>query len=40
MDQFREEIIKAIKKEIKDAEITLEVPQKPELYSQTKIIIQ
>ncbi len=31
MDQFREEIIKAIKKEVKDAEITLEVPPNPEL---------
>ena len=31
MDKFREEIIKAIKKEIKDAEITLEIPPKPEL---------
>src|SRR3989338_11623834 len=31
MDQFREEIIKAIKKEVKDAEIILEVPPNPEL---------
>ena len=31
MDQFREEIIKAIKKEVKEAEIVLEVPPKPEL---------
>lgn len=31
MDKFREEIIKAIKKEIKDAEITLEIPPNPEL---------
>ena len=31
MDQFREEIIKAIKKEVKDADISLEVPPNPEL---------
>jgi len=31
MDQFREEIIKAIKKEVKDAEIILEIPPNPEL---------
>ena len=31
MDRFREEIIKAIKKEVKEAEIVLETPPKPEL---------
>ena len=31
MDQFREEIFKAIKKEVKDVDISLEVPPNPEL---------
>lgn len=31
MDQFKDEIIKLLKKELKDAEITLEIPPKPEL---------
>ncbi len=31
MDQFKDEIIKLLKKELKDAEIALEVPPKPEL---------